>query len=73
MTLTVEAVFENGVLKPLNPLNLSEQQKVQLVVNTDLDQPVATPKTWHWAEAQQMDDAYAGEVAKEVIRQRREN
>lgn len=34
MTLTVEAVYENGVLKPVNPLPLSERQKVQVTVDT---------------------------------------
>ena len=28
MTLTVEAVYENGVLKPTQPLPLKEQEKV---------------------------------------------
>ncbi|MEX2141594.1 MAG: antitoxin family protein [Pirellulales bacterium] len=32
MTITVEATFENGVLKPSQPLPLQEQEKVQLTV-----------------------------------------
>src|SRR5438034_9676732 len=31
MTLAVDAIFENGVLKPLNPLELAEHQKVHLI------------------------------------------
>ncbi len=34
MTLTVEAVYENGVLKPTQPLPLKEHEKVQLTVKT---------------------------------------
>jgi predicted DNA-binding antitoxin AbrB/MazE fold protein len=32
MTLTVESVYENGVLKPLQPLPLKEHEKVQITV-----------------------------------------
>jgi len=28
----VEAVYRNGVLKPLNPLNLQEEEQVRLIV-----------------------------------------
>ncbi len=71
MTLAVEAVFENGVLKPLNPLNLPEHQKVRLVVDTGTP-PSATPKQWHWKEAQAIDDHYVGDASEELLRQRRE-
>lgn len=33
MTLTVEAVYENGVLKPKRPLTLPEGTAVHLTVN----------------------------------------
>jgi predicted DNA-binding antitoxin AbrB/MazE fold protein len=32
MTITVEAIYENGVLKPVKPLPLNEQQKVHVTV-----------------------------------------
>lgn len=32
MTITIEAVYENGVLKPLGPLALKEQEKVELTI-----------------------------------------
>ncbi len=32
MTLTVEAVYENGVLKPTQPLPLREHEKVEVTV-----------------------------------------
>ena len=34
MTITVEAVYENGVLKPIQPLPLDNLQKVQITVDT---------------------------------------
>lgn len=35
MTSQVEAIFENGVLRPLQPMNLSENQKVTLTIDND--------------------------------------
>lgn len=32
MAITVEAVYENGVLKPAQPLPLKEHEKVQITV-----------------------------------------
>src|SRR5271170_4545419 len=32
MTLTVEAIYENGVLKPAQPLPLQEHEKVRITV-----------------------------------------
>lgn len=32
MTITVEATFENGVLRPLSPLPLAERQFVSLTI-----------------------------------------
>jgi predicted DNA-binding antitoxin AbrB/MazE fold protein len=37
MTLTVEAVYENGVLKPSQPLPLQERERVQITVHTAAD------------------------------------
>jgi predicted DNA-binding antitoxin AbrB/MazE fold protein len=32
--LEIEAIYENGILKPTQPLALEEQQKVHLIVRT---------------------------------------
>jgi predicted DNA-binding antitoxin AbrB/MazE fold protein len=72
MTLALEAVFEDGVLKPLHPLNLAEHQKVQLVLETGTPPEAPGQKLWHWREAQKIEDHFGGEVAAEVHRQRRE-
>ena len=34
MTLTVEATFENGVLKPVEPLPLKEHQRVRITIES---------------------------------------
>ncbi|MGH6680762.1 MAG: antitoxin family protein [Bradyrhizobium sp.] len=34
MTLTVEAVYEDGMLKPVEPLPLKEREKVQITIRT---------------------------------------
>ena len=34
MTITVEATYENGVLKPARPLPLHEHEKVEIVIRT---------------------------------------
>ena len=43
MTRTVEAIYENGVLKPLEALDLNERQQVEIVVREQngSDSPVA--------------------------------
>jgi predicted DNA-binding antitoxin AbrB/MazE fold protein len=34
MTLTVEAIYENGALKPVQPLSFKEHEKVQVTIQT---------------------------------------
>lgn len=34
MSITIEATFENGVLKPTRPLALKEHEKVQITIHT---------------------------------------
>jgi len=51
MTLTIEAVYENGVLKPAQPLPLEEHDRVQVTVQ--VKQSVARESAgmlrWHGA------------------------
>jgi predicted DNA-binding antitoxin AbrB/MazE fold protein len=35
MGQAVQAIYENGVLRPLQKLNLGEHQQVQLIIDTD--------------------------------------
>jgi predicted DNA-binding antitoxin AbrB/MazE fold protein len=48
MTLTVEAVYENGVLKPAQPLPLAEHQRVQITVQAGLSRARQTAGLLRW-------------------------
>ncbi len=72
MTWAIEAIFENGVLRPLNPIQLANQQKVHLIVDTAAPVPAPAGNKWHWQEARAIADAFDGSVAEEISRQRRE-
>ena len=37
MSLTIEAVYEGGVLKPTQPLALREHEKVQVTIDSAVD------------------------------------
>ena len=41
MTLSIQAVYEDGVFKPLGKLDLNEHERVQLTVQKLEDQPTA--------------------------------
>jgi predicted DNA-binding antitoxin AbrB/MazE fold protein len=51
MTLTVEAIYENGVLKPVEPLPLAEHEKVVVTVHAGRTGviPCKDPKLIEWA------------------------
>jgi len=42
MAITVEATYENGVLKPSQPLLLKEHEKVQVTIHTTVGRVQAT-------------------------------
>jgi hypothetical protein len=42
MAINVEAVYENGVLKPTQPLPLKEHERVRLTVQTNADLQTAS-------------------------------
>ena len=39
MTRQVEAIYENGVLRPLEPLPLAERERVTVTISIGSDQP----------------------------------
>ncbi len=57
MNLTVEAIYENGVLKPAQPLPLKERETVQITVHAGPGQvpsstgviPCTDPQLIEWA------------------------
>jgi predicted DNA-binding antitoxin AbrB/MazE fold protein len=48
MAIVVEAIYEDGVLKPAEPLPLAEHEKVQITVNTALSRVRATAGLLGW-------------------------
>ncbi len=48
MTLTIEAIYENGVLKPTEPLPLREHEKVQITVQTAISRARQTAGLLRW-------------------------
>jgi predicted DNA-binding antitoxin AbrB/MazE fold protein len=48
VSLTVEAVYENGVLKLAEPLPLKEHEKVQITVHTAVSRVRATAGLMGW-------------------------
>ena len=39
MNRTIEAIYENGVLRPLEPLDLEEQEHVSVTISDDIEEP----------------------------------
>ncbi len=48
MAITVEAVYENGVLKPAQPLPLQEHEKVRVTVQPVLSRARQTARLLRW-------------------------
>jgi predicted DNA-binding antitoxin AbrB/MazE fold protein len=62
MTKSLQAIYENGVLRPLEPLDLPEHQRVDLVI-TPLHPTSAVSEPWLDTECLQL---YAGEADDSV-------
>jgi len=48
MTYTVDAIYENGVLRPLRALPLKEQEKVQVTIQSPRSWVDETYGLLHW-------------------------
>jgi predicted DNA-binding antitoxin AbrB/MazE fold protein len=48
MSLTVEAVYEDGVLKPMQPLPFQEHEKVQIIVQAGISRARQTAGLLRW-------------------------
>lgn len=48
MAIVVEATYENGVLKPSEPLPLKEHEKVQVTIEPELSWAERTAGMLHW-------------------------
>jgi len=59
MAITVEAVYENGVLKPGQPLPLKEHEKVQITVKAAASRVRQTAGLMGWTGSQEDADFVA--------------
>jgi predicted DNA-binding antitoxin AbrB/MazE fold protein len=59
MTLTIEAVYENGVLKPAQPLPLKEREKDQITLQAAESRVRQTAGLMGWTGSQQDADFVA--------------
>jgi predicted DNA-binding antitoxin AbrB/MazE fold protein len=48
MTITIEATYENGVLKPAQPLPLQDHEKVRITIEPDLTWAERTAGMLRW-------------------------
>jgi predicted DNA-binding antitoxin AbrB/MazE fold protein len=48
MELSIEATYENGVLKPVQPLPLAEHERVRVVVQTETSWARRTAGLMKW-------------------------
>jgi predicted DNA-binding antitoxin AbrB/MazE fold protein len=48
VTITVEAIYENGVLKPMEPLSLREHERVRVTVHSPAPDIVAAYGIMGW-------------------------
>lgn len=49
MAITVEAIYENGVLRPVQALSLQEKEKVRLTIEPELTWVERTAGMLHWS------------------------
>jgi predicted DNA-binding antitoxin AbrB/MazE fold protein len=59
MTITVEAVYENGILKLSRPLPFQEHEKVQVTVRPAVSRVRQTAGLIGWTGSQQEADSHA--------------
>jgi predicted DNA-binding antitoxin AbrB/MazE fold protein len=67
MTKQIDAVYENGVLRPLEPLELEEQQRVRITIeNGDPLADLIDTEFEEWC-ARESKDAPSLERAREIL------
>jgi predicted DNA-binding antitoxin AbrB/MazE fold protein len=61
MPITIEAIYEDGVLKPAGPLPLREHEKVQITVHPTVSRARETAGLMGWAGSAELADRFAGD------------
>jgi predicted DNA-binding antitoxin AbrB/MazE fold protein len=61
MAITVEAVYEDGVLKPKQPLPLADHEEVRVTIDTGASRARRTAGLMGWTGSQELADRFAVE------------
>ena len=59
MTITVDATYEDGVLKPSRPLPLNEHEQVRITVDSGVSQARRTAGLMGWTGSEELADRFA--------------
>lgn len=59
MAITVEAIYENGVLRPSQPLPLKEQEKVQIRIENSATWAERTAGMMGWKGSRELAEYFA--------------
>jgi predicted DNA-binding antitoxin AbrB/MazE fold protein len=62
MAITVEAIYENGVLKPIQPLPLKENEKVRLTIEPVTNWVQATYGICGWKGSPEEAERFASDA-----------
>ena len=52
MRQSIDAIYENGVLRPLVPLNLADHEQVSVIVESGAEEDWLDREAWAWASAE---------------------
>ncbi len=66
MSKKLEAVYENGVLRPLEPLDLPEHQRVTIIVYPSLEEDWLDAECLHLSAAE-VDESLSLETVREAL------
>jgi predicted DNA-binding antitoxin AbrB/MazE fold protein len=59
MAIVVEATYENGVLRPAEPLPLAERQRVEISIRTDISPILQAYGIMRWTGSAELADHFA--------------
>ncbi len=59
MTFTVEALYENGVLKPVAPLPLQEHERVHITIHSEISRARQTAGLMGWTGGADLAERFA--------------
>lgn len=59
MTITVNATYEDGVLKPSRPLPLNEHEQVRITIDSGANRARQTAGLMQWASSTELADRFA--------------